>query len=347
MKKMILFLMLVISVSFIRAGRVAVLPDLNKPSTLKIDDKHIYIVDGPRILIYSREDFRLVKKLGKSGDGPGEFKSYFGGRHRLYVDVQSDEIWVSSNEKLSVFDKNFHFKEDHKIPAQIGFNNKAGAYMVSANYFWEKNPNATEQIILFKRKKKDYVYTKTIYKTETGGGRLRGLNPGKKNDYNVIPHAFDVQVWKQNIFIGDTSRGFFIAIFDQQGNPLYEIKRAVEKIPVSKEDRQFETTRFRSERFWQKYEHLINPVFPEFYPPFRNFRVTDNRIYVFTNKKIGQKGKILVLDLTGELLGETKAPINKYFSVVQDKYYFLDKNSDQEWELHAEPLVLEVEHETE
>ena len=347
MKKLILFWALVCSALFAYTGRVAVLPDLNEPSALKVDNEYIYIVDGARILIYSREDFHLVKKLGRAGDGPGEFKPYFGGRHRLYVDIQSDEIWVTSNEKLSVFDKNFGFKEDHKLPAQIGFNNKIGNHMIGSNYFWEKNPNTTEKIILFIRKKKDYAYTKTIYKTVTGGGRLRGLNPGKKNDYYVIPHTFDVQVWNQHIFIGDTNKGFFIAVFDQKGNPLYEIKKRAEKVPVSEDDRQSETTRFESERFWQKYKHIINPVFPEFYPAFRQFRITENRIYVFTHKKVGQKGNVLVLDLTGKLLGKATAPVDRYFSVYEEKYYNLTKNSDQEWELYAEPLTWEIKHENE
>jgi hypothetical protein len=345
MKKLILFLALVFSAFFAYAERVAILPDLTEPSALKVDNGKIYIIDGARILIYSREDFRLVKKLGRAGEGPGEFRSYFGGRHRLYIDVQSDEIWVSSNEKLSVFDKNFLFKEDHKLPAQIGFNNKVGNCMVGSNYFWEKNPNTTEQVILFKRKNKDYAYTKTVYKTGTGKGRLRGLNPGKINDYNVIPHTFDVQVWKQKVFIGDTNKGFFIAVFDQQGNPLYEIKKTAAKVPVSEDDRRFELTRFKSERFWQEYKHLINPVFPEFFPALRQFRVANNRIYVFTYKKVSQKGEVLVLDLSGKLLGKTKVPINKYFSVYEDKYYYLNKNDDQEWELLVKPLFLETTNE--
>jgi len=229
MRTLFLFCVLIFSALFIHGKRVAILPDLDKPSSLKVDNSQIYIVDGARILIYSRKDFHLIKKLGRGGEGPGEFKSYHGGRQRLYIDVQSDEIWVSSNEKLSVFYKNFVLKEDHKIPAQIGYNNKVRNHMVSSNYYWEKNPSTTEQIILFKRKNKDYAYTKMIYKTGPGNGRLKGLNPGKKNDYQMIPHNFDVQVWEDKIFIGDTSKGFFFAVFDQQGNPLYEIRKKSRK----------------------------------------------------------------------------------------------------------------------
>jgi hypothetical protein len=252
---------------------------------------------------------------------------------------------VSSNEKLCVFDKNFNFIEDHKIPAQIGYNNKVGNHMVGSNYFWEKNPNTTEQIILFKRKGKDYAYTKTIYKTKTGGGRLKGLNPGKMNDYQIIPHYFDVQVWEDKIFIGDTSKGFFMAVFDTQGNLLYEIKKKVEKIPVTEREKNQAFNAFKSERFWQKYQHLINPVFPEFFPAFRHFMVTDNQIYIFTHKKIDQKGEVLVLDISGKLMNKTRLPQNKYFSVFEGWYYHLNKNENQEWELGVEPIAMEIQNE--
>ena len=107
-------------------------------------------------------------------------------------------------------------------------------------------------MIIFKQNKKDYNYVREFYKTSRGGGRLRGLNPGKKNNYPVISHTFNHQVWKTQVFIGDTSRGFYFAVFDNQGNQLYEIKKEYIKIPVSEKNRQYEISEFKSKRIWKK-----------------------------------------------------------------------------------------------
>ena len=145
MKTFNICLIILFFAATVGAKRVSILPDLTNPSDLKLDEGHIYIVDGSKILVYSRTDYKLLKKLGKGGDEPGAFRPYFGGQHRLYVDVQADEILVTSNEKLSVFGKSFVFREDHKLPAQIGYSCKAGNNLVASNYYWEKNPATTEK----------------------------------------------------------------------------------------------------------------------------------------------------------------------------------------------------------
>ena len=96
----------------------------------------------------------------------------------LYIDVQSDEILVTSNERISVFNKFFKFKEDLNIPPQIGFAYKAGDKIIGSNYVFERGPIFTEYVILFTRDQ--FKYIKQIYKTRKGGSRLKPLNPRKK-----------------------------------------------------------------------------------------------------------------------------------------------------------------------
>lgn len=48
------------------------LAGLNRPSAIEADQYRLFIVEDTSILIYSLEDFKLLKKFGRKGQGPGE-----------------------------------------------------------------------------------------------------------------------------------------------------------------------------------------------------------------------------------------------------------------------------------
>ena len=74
MKKLAMVLICFFFSFALSAKRVSILSDIDNPMNLKVDDKYIYIINDNKIFIYSRYDFKLLKKLGKAGEGPGEFK---------------------------------------------------------------------------------------------------------------------------------------------------------------------------------------------------------------------------------------------------------------------------------
>ena len=49
------------------------------------------------------EDFKLVKKIGKEGEGPGEFK--IRGDLAVKIDIQKDRFLVNSLGKVSIFNR--------------------------------------------------------------------------------------------------------------------------------------------------------------------------------------------------------------------------------------------------
>ncbi len=56
------------------AKKVVTLSGILAPSDIKIDEERIYITQHEEIYIYSLKDYRLIKKFGRKGEGPGEFK---------------------------------------------------------------------------------------------------------------------------------------------------------------------------------------------------------------------------------------------------------------------------------
>jgi len=51
------------------------LRDLFRPELIRVDQNQIYITEGPRVYIYSLDDFKLIGKFGAKGEGPQEFNT--------------------------------------------------------------------------------------------------------------------------------------------------------------------------------------------------------------------------------------------------------------------------------
>ena len=74
MKKIILMI-LILLISIYSYGKiVASLEEVSKPQMMAISENYFLITEGSTIFIYSTKDFSFVKKFGKAGEGPREFK---------------------------------------------------------------------------------------------------------------------------------------------------------------------------------------------------------------------------------------------------------------------------------
>ena len=75
MKILKTFIQLVVLIpNFLIGGQSIVLPEIMQPSDLIVDGNHLYILDKDySISMYNIPSFKLVKKFGKRGEGPGEF----------------------------------------------------------------------------------------------------------------------------------------------------------------------------------------------------------------------------------------------------------------------------------
>jgi hypothetical protein len=60
--------------------------------------------------LYSLEDFKLVKKFGKRGEGPGEIMGF----NRVHLHVQPDKIMLSNPHKIMYFPKQGDFLKEFR-----------------------------------------------------------------------------------------------------------------------------------------------------------------------------------------------------------------------------------------
>ncbi len=113
----ILLFFLAISLSF--SGKDSIeLSEITSPDGLFINNKYVYISQGTDIFQYSKNDFKLKKKFGRKGEGPGEFKGRVD-----YINILPENLLISSRDKISYFTKNGGFIKEikSKSPRASGF----------------------------------------------------------------------------------------------------------------------------------------------------------------------------------------------------------------------------------
>ncbi len=94
--------------------------------------------------------------------------------------------------------------------------------------------------------------------------RREGASAVRKNVLTIRDYA-DLLVYEDKIYVADSRKGLFISVFNEQGNPLYEISHKIPSIKVPDDLR---------DPSGRKYDDVTR----EFFPAFINFRIDADRI---------------------------------------------------------------------
>ena len=120
MKKVWVFIVFLFLIFSIHGKKIAKLEELIKPDIMFMGNGRMYITEGASIFIYSLKDYKLIKKFGKEGEGPKEFKiSPFGAPMLVYP--FEDKIFINSNAKISYFTQDGEFIKEVRIPPLLTF----------------------------------------------------------------------------------------------------------------------------------------------------------------------------------------------------------------------------------
>ncbi len=93
MKKIFVFLFLLLLTSVVYTEKISILKELLQPDGMAIGNGRIYVTEKTSIYIYSLKDFNLIKKFGEKGEGPNEFRSSFIGQPMVIYPIENDEVW--------------------------------------------------------------------------------------------------------------------------------------------------------------------------------------------------------------------------------------------------------------
>lgn len=343
MKKLsFLFLALWVGVfHLVAATNIVPLPGLITPRTIIVDNDEIFITEDLTVTIFSAKDFKLKKKFGKEGEGPGEFLPSWGG---IRIEVQPDKLLVASHVRASVFTRDGEFKNDYKKPPLILSNRWIrcmGENFVASSLKPDKNPDI--EIIAYNIYDKNFKLIKELYSDQDSFySRGRKMNP----IFDTMTGA-PFYISGNKIFIahyGTNEKGI-IHVFDTSGNKLPAIEPKYEKVEFTSDHEKEWVAHFNSTtRLKQYYNQMKNQwEYPSYFPLRQCFQVAGQEIYVQTYKasKDNKQKQFLILDLNGKFEREIYLPLEKRsvftpfeYYITKGKIYQIVENEEEEWELH-------------
>jgi len=316
------------------AEKVTTLTEIMKPASIQVDSTRLYVAEGASIFIYSLKDYRLVKKFGKEGQGPGEFP--INPRLPISLDVSTDDIIVNSMGKLSYFSKDGTFKREIKCTiTSLLFQPMDDQFIGMGQILDNQKLYNTVNFYDSNLKK-----IKEIYRADTG---LKG--PGR--GIEVLQKVFWFQYYDNKIFLpGEDDAA--IDVFDRNMNKLFTLRVESQKRKVTEEFKKEVIDYMKtSPRTKDLYEALLKPVqFPDSFPTIQFFFGADNILYVLTWIRENEKNQFHTFDMKGKFLKKLWIPLvyQSYLepfplTVNNGKLYQVIENMDEEtWELHVSEI---------
>lgn len=321
------------------ATKTVPLPEITKPDIIKVDGDDMVLVEGASISIYSLKNFKLIKKFGKQGEGPQEFKVLpigFG----LEINIYPEYIVVNSIGKISNFTRKGEFIKEKKITdmaRMIPFQEKfVGVQLTSGQN--NGGPEMAFNIYNSQGKKiKDIRTHKLPILKGKGTTALLDLLSQVNPQYKTS---------RDRIFIAG-KQIFEIDIYDQEGSFLKSIKREIKKQKLTEDDKKKLLQAYKIhplyKLFWERIKEAVK--IPDYFPVFKTFLVSDEKVYVQTFNKSNDKTEFLIFDLEGKFLKTAFLPlvyeniVTPYlYTISGGKIYQLVENEDEEWELQISEI---------
>jgi|GEM_PF-343331 len=348
---------LAMATGMLPAERIGILTGVFKPGMMKVCGDELLVVEGHRILIYSLDELRLKRVIGKQGEGPGETR--LDPSRTLIIAVTPHHILAESRYKMVVFSRQGSFirelRKQNFSTLQIlpvGKN-----YLVYHYQSVEPDRNRT-------------FFMLTI--TDHNFKPIRELHRQKffsfEDQVHIVPDGINYRIHQDRIYVEKSNQGFVIDIYDFQGRPVKHIEENHPGFPLTRRDRDNayrdylqipSLQRYRKEQGEAALKALLDRtrfVYPENWPPILDIQVESGKIYVFTPQRKEEQIRILILDLEGRHLGESwvSRPCKvdflvqmqgdkKYCDIHKGRYYHMKlvpRENDEEWELHAQNIEI-------
>lgn len=343
MKKFLLiFVCLVVAGGGVFAFEPVLMTDLEKPDSLTVDDKHLYITDQAWVFVYSLKDFKLVKRFGKAGEGPAEFRVRKLDRIGLFLYLLDDEIMISSWGRVSYFTKTGDFIRQKNLSFPIQTFKPLGKYYAGYKKIIEdKISYAT--VLIYDTKTLEPV--KEVYR-KLWLGRIKN-----KVELIWLARTFKDPLYRGPMFATGEKKLFVqgigneIIVFDENGKKLYTIPDRYEKIPVPDSFKK-DTFAYLQKRAPNAYRFAKKDGwFPEHFP-IRGFKVADGKLYVSTFKQKDGQCEFYISDLKGNNtikkflpFGESEFLVAYPYAIGNKTLYQIIENEDEgEWELRCKKI---------
>ncbi len=315
------------------AEKVAVLPELMKPSIMAVDDTQLYVTEEASVFIYSLKDFELVKKFGRAGQGPQEF--FIVPTLPLVIDVQTDQIIAVSIRKVSYFTKQGEFIKEVRMKSMAFYLQPMGDRFLGIAEIPE-----------------DGVVYNTINIYDLEINKLKEVYRVKKNfqkpgsGLKVLEKTLTYQAYKDKILLPGKDDAT-IDVFDREMKKLFSIHLDQEKRKVDQKFKDNAIKQLKTDPTTKDIFPLLKPIiFPDYFPTIAAFFVEDDTIYVMTWKIENSINEFFTYDMSGKFKKRLLIPIQyetelKPYPITLNKgklYQIVENEEEEVWEFHMSKI---------
>jgi len=281
-----------------QSERVITLPELEQPSQIVVEGGRAYFADSRDVIVYHLRDGRLLRRIGRLGQGPGEFSI-----EPRRISVLGDRLIVQDMGHADCFNLDGVSTGQVRHPGSMAF---YPVLPVGRNVVGFPIIRDDEGSMLPSGR----IYDSRLKLKRDFYGALPALPPAppppgramKKSDELLIRDYGDYAVYGNRIYVADSRRGLSISVFDENGLLLREINHPVDKVKVPKGFVDAVVKEWKASKNWQAYYSYINPVVPEYFPALMDFKIDQGRLCVLTAAKKNDLYEIIVMDLEGKIL---------------------------------------------
>lgn len=279
-------------------SRIIPLPEIAKPSYIRVENGKIFVIDERDLVIYDFASGRMLSRIGKRGQGPGEFAFI-----PMSVTVLRDRVVVGDIQKVLFFSLEGEYLGQMWEPGRMRYSFlPIGDNFVGFAIRYLNDGSSTAVGGIYNSKGR---LIKTFYNEMPvlpAPPRREGPAAIRRNMLTIRDYA-DYLVYENRIYVADSRKGLFISVFNERGDLLYEIFHNIPKIRVPK-------------KFRDQTGRIYDDVTASVFPAFVNFRIDAGRIYVITPKQKDGLYEVIVMDLKGRILGQAyRFPLRPNFSV--------------------------------
>lgn len=320
--------------AFSFAGKTATFTDFVNPFGIVVDGERLFISEGVTVFIYSLKNYRLIKKFGKEGEGPGEvLLRRQGGNTEILLSTTRDFLIVGTWGKVIYFTKDGEFVKEKRTELAGNWLKPLGDGFVGRKYFRE--PDALYHGIVLWDANLNKI--KNVYK------HIHGLQGARKKFNPLTVEPADCTVADDKIFVidGDFSK---IMVYDRNGDKLFTVTPRTDDdpVPFTEKDKKELIDSFKFNPLWGRFYKRRPDLFefPTHYPLLVMYDLDTpaKKIYLKTYKIENNKQKWLVYDFNGKFINELYLPRGIIRIHNNTSYRFIENEDEELWELYVEKL---------
>ncbi len=247
--------------------RVFALPELEAPRQVVVDKGKAYISDKRDIVVYDLATGALVTRIGKIGQGPGEFR-FMPGRMAVYP----ERLVVADYPKLQFFSFEGLYQGQVDQPRLLSPYPFLPVGVNFVGFPMESKDDGSLSVPAGRIYGPDLKPLRAFY-GDLPAGPPPPPPPGSsmptaKSDALLIRDYGEISVDDNKIYVADSRKGFAISVFDENGALLREIKHPFERVKVPPSFIEGIVKEWKASKYWETIYAHKNPVVPEYFPAF-------------------------------------------------------------------------------